>query len=520
MLSQSAKAKAKHHKHYYERVSLRLKEPNAAIRNYKYTPPYTTPLGLTTAHTERDTLRDTKDIRDTSVEENSINSNSTSTSSASNYTIKIYNRLEGRWENHPPDHIHQRKKHEDFIKEEAKRLSLEPHQSHTTDDFERGYFLQYHRLRVYTHDTDSSFTSSKIYSTSTDNTSSYYDSSVTAEKLNSEYTPYLWESSNPNYWPDSEQTSPPIELEFDSDGDFPPPEHKQTKRLTPSHFTTNDYSTQNEYYYSNLPACFDSLPDPDTGLYNEDYLRYINDIDYGIHPYTRRSGLYIPHTTENTQVHPTSPSSSLHSTEHRSQVDEDEYHARLGRRIYASNHPSDSDNEYFHCEHYEEEVPSTYIRKTPTNEFPLTTSTTQPAQHTPESRITTTSTTRITSTDTGINPLPTLRNRQYLPLAAARKSLLDPTTIERHVIKTPCFSHPGRFKTAHLRATKCISFKTTSARTTVATTKDTTTPSTYVLTGKRKRKRNYKRDHGNDTPSSDSSSDKSTPPAPKRDPDA
>ena len=101
MLSRSAKAKAKQHKHYYERVSLRLKEPNAAIRNYKYTPPYTTPLGLTTTHTERDNLRDTKDIKDTSLEENSINSNSTSTSSASNYTIKIYNRLEGRWGNRP-----------------------------------------------------------------------------------------------------------------------------------------------------------------------------------------------------------------------------------------------------------------------------------------------------------------------------------------------------------------------------------------------------------------------------------
>jgi hypothetical protein len=520
MLSRSTKSKAKQHKHYYERVSLRSKEPNAYIRNYKYTPPYTEPLGLTTPHTtERDTLRDTKDIRNTSSEDYSINSNSTS--SASNYTIKIYNRLEGRWENHPPNPFHQRKKYEEFIIEEGKRLAQEPHQSHTTDEFERAYFLQYHRLQVYNYDTDSSFNTSKIYSTSTCNTSSYYDSSVTTEHLNSEYSPYLWESSNPNYWPDSEQTSPPIELEFDSDGDFPPPEHKQTKRLTPPHFTTTDYSTQNEYYYSNLPACFDSLPDPDTGLYNEDYLRYINDIDYGIHPYTRRSGLYIPHTTENTQVHPTSPSSSLHSTE---PVDEDEYLAKLGRRIYASNHPSDSDNEFFHCEHYEEEVPSTYIRKNPINELPLTTSTENRTihntQHTSEPHITTTSTTRITSSDTRINPLPTPGYRQHLPLPAARKSNYDNRYPVRHVIKTPCFTHSGRYKTAHLRATKCTSFKTTSALKTVATTKDTSTPSTYVRTSKHKRKRNYKRDHGNDTSSSDSSSDKSTPPVIKRDPNA
>ena len=171
-----------------------------------------------------------------------------------------------------------------------------------------------------------------------------------------------------------------------------------------------------------------------------------------------------------------------------------------------------------------------------TSTFPLTEKTSESAphqQHAPEPRVTTT-TTRITTTETRphsgrINPLPTFGNRQYLPILAARKSAYDSGAPVRHVIKTPVLNRPGLYKTAHLRSNKCVSLKTTRtntplltrARTSLGTTPDTTVPPTYTTPTKRRKYRHTnRRVLANNDSSSDSSLITQQPPRSKRDPNA
>ena len=90
----------------------------------------------------------------------------------------------------------------------------------------------------------------------------------------------------------------------------------------------------------------------------------------------------------------------------------------------------------------------------------------------------------MTTTETGphpgsISPLPTIGNRQHLPLLAVRISNYDSGA--RHVIKTPTYR----------RGAKCVSFKTTSTRiplqTRARTSPDTTAASsTHTAPTKRK----------------------------------
>ena len=410
---------------------------------------------------------------------------------------------------------------------------------------ERPYYIEYHRLRVYNNDTDSSFT---LHSTSSDTTNFSYDSTSEDNKLNSEHIAQLFQGSNPNYWPDyGHHSHQPIELEYDSDGDFPLTEYPRsgTTLTRASQSPTAAYDTQDEHYTPNLPSYYDNTLDPATGNYNPDYLLHLTDLDYGLIPLTRRMRLSRP-TPYNTNVNSSSSSStSVDSTERRSREYDDYIHSdpptlddTLDPVTFRYNH-----HHWRSINGHTTAPSSAYTRPTPLNTFPLTTSTfpltektsesAPHQQHAPEPRITTT-TTRITTTETRpysgrINPLPTFGNRQYLPILAARKSAYDSGAPVRHVIKTPVLNRPGTYKTAHLRSNKCVSLKTTRAntplltrsRTSLGTTPDTTELTTYATpTKRRKYKHTNRRALANGDSSSDSSSITQQLPGSKRDPNA
>ena len=63
------------------------------------------------------------------------------------YTVRLYNRLEGRWENPRPNSILQPQAFEEWEDSEEERLFTEPHASHPI--LARPHYVEYHRLRVY-----------------------------------------------------------------------------------------------------------------------------------------------------------------------------------------------------------------------------------------------------------------------------------------------------------------------------------------------------------------------------------
>ena len=523
MLRNSSRYKQRKQNRQYERIRLNLLAPEANILPYQFIRPSPEPLGLdeTVPSTDYEQARSTLNIYNTTTPTNAIdwsdrnspstNNEDTSDGSVSVYTIKMYNRLEGRWETRRPNHIQQPQRFSLWQDSERERLSTEPHPSHPTTD--RPYYVEYHRLRVYNNESDSSF---NLSSTSSDTTTfTSYDSTDEDNKLNSEHIAQLFQGSNPNYWPDyGHHSHQSLELEYDSVGDFPLTEYSRsgTTLTRASQSPTADYATQDEYYTPNLPACYDNTRDTITGAHNPTYLQHINDITYGV--------LALPRTRRNhpapTPPSTSSSSTSVDSTDRRSRDDEyisdpPELDATLDPVTFRYN------PHYWRSINGHTTAPS---RPTPLSVFPLTTSTfplskttSDPApltQHAQEPRITTT-TSRITTTETrphtgSINPLPTFVYRQHLPLLAARKSTYDSGTHVRHVIKTPAFGHPGKYKTAHLRATKCVSFKTTRphtllhtrSRSSVGATPDTTASSTYgTPTKRRKYKHTIRRTHAN-----------------------
>ena len=119
--------------------------------------------------------------------------------------MRLYNRLEGRWENPRPNSILYPQEFEEWEELEDERLFTEPHAPHPI--LARPHYVEYHRLRVYNNDSDSSFT---LHSTSSDTTTFSYDSTSEDNKLNSEHIAQLFEGSNPNYWPDYGTQFPPV----------------------------------------------------------------------------------------------------------------------------------------------------------------------------------------------------------------------------------------------------------------------------------------------------------------------
>ena len=555
MLRNSSRYKQRKQHRYNERFKLQLIATGGPILPYHYTRPSTDPLGIDATAvntTDYDNIRSTSpicDITPRTIASDGIHYNSSSdytsdgSSSISVYTVRLYNRLEGRWENPRPNSILYPQAFEEWADLEDERLFTETHGPHSI--LERPHYVEYHRLRVYTNDSDSSFT---LHSTSSDTTTFSFDSTNEDNRLNNEYISQLFEGSNPNYWPDyGTHFQQRIELEYDSDGDFPFPVYpsKGKTATSSSQSPTAGYATQDDYSTPNLSSHYQNTKDPVTGREIPYSAPSLWDLNYSLLPITRLlrpEHLVTQTTTNETTVHSTSSSSStsVDLTELRLREYEDHIYSdpptlddTLDPVTFRYNHHHwRSINGHTTAPSYAYTHPTLLTTST----FPLTEKTSESAphqQHAPEPRVTTT-TTRITTTETRphssrINPLPTFGTRQYLPILAARKSTYDSGAPVRHVIKTPVLNRPGLYKTAHLRSNKCVSLKTTRtntplltrARTSSGATPDTTVPPTYTTPTKRRKYRHTnRRVLENNASSSDSSLPTQQPSRSKRDPNA
>ena len=249
MLRQRERIKLRKQNRYYERLSLEQQAPNERIPPYKYFRPSTEPLGINpTATTEYDTNRSTIDINTTTYYNS--NENDTSDDSISLYTIRLYNRLEGRWENRRPITSHQTDELEKYEQEEEERLSTEPHPIHNWS--KRAFYVEYHRQRIYTNDTDSSYIESDTSLTNSDTTDNNYNSTDTSTSNTSDSSSITCHEDPLRYYPDHDYNAGRrILFEFDSTGDFPQP-YSTSSTTTSSISTTPDYNTQeeidNDYY--------------------------------------------------------------------------------------------------------------------------------------------------------------------------------------------------------------------------------------------------------------------------------
>jgi hypothetical protein len=495
----STKQNKRRHNRNYERIRLELHSPSHGITPYQYIRPSTVPLGIEPPiPTQYDINRSTIRVYKTSSDSDNTRTNydkdtSDDDSSISEYTIRLYNRLEGRWEDRCPSAFHQPQKYQKFQEKEEARLSDEPHPVHSTE--ERPYYIEYHRLRKYTIDTDSSFIPSSS-TTSSDTTSNNDYSTVSEEALNSEYTSQFFEGSNPNYFPDWERYKNNLPsstaFEFDSDGDFPFQGYSSssTTSTSLSQSLTTGYATQEEYNDPNHHLTFDRTLNPITGRHNQYYWQHLNDTHQAL------TGTYLPKSTKAPLEYrpPSSRINTNNTNDTSSNSSDDEYYAKLGRSIYLQLHPSsDDDNEVYssYDSSYEEDNPK--VQSINNNNT------------VPETRITST-TTHVTTTETGTpttNPLPTLGSRYNLPLRAARKST------------HPVYAVP---RTNLLSASKQTARKSTvtqevhTVHRTVAVAPDTTTSAVHPT---KNLKRNWKKE-----PSDSDSSDIPYMPRFKRDPNA
>ena len=114
MLQNYSRSKQRKHHRYYERIRLSLIAPEATILPYQYIRPSTTPLGInaTETNTDYDNERSTSPVYNIPARTTNYNETSSDTSnedssdgSVSVYTVRLYNRLEGRWENPRPNSI-------------------------------------------------------------------------------------------------------------------------------------------------------------------------------------------------------------------------------------------------------------------------------------------------------------------------------------------------------------------------------------------------------------------------------
>ena len=159
MLRNSSRSSQRIQNRRNERFSLTLLAPEATILPYHYYRPSTDPLGITVnaATTDYDHIRSTTPICNITATTTELNENDSNTSydessdgSASVYTVRLYNRLEGRWENPRPNSILYPQAFEEWEELEDERLFTEPHAPHPI--LARPHYVEYHRLRVYNND--------------------------------------------------------------------------------------------------------------------------------------------------------------------------------------------------------------------------------------------------------------------------------------------------------------------------------------------------------------------------------
>ena len=375
MLRRNDRARARRYNRQYERLSLERQAPNERIPPHRYTRPYTVPLGFTTQPpTEYDISRSTIPLRHPSSSSSSNNStDSNETSSVSVYTVRLYNRLEGRWENPRPLPFPELPEYRRYQEEEAARLLAEPHPIH--NDYHRSFYVEYHRLRYYNNSTDSSYNNNNG-NTSSDTTDIDDSTTKSTDTDTHSFSSKLTEESNKLlYWPDHDYNEgPTIEFEIDSDGEFPLSEYSISTAPSIQHFhnTPVGYATQDEEYVYQPPRLdpFDDSIDPVTGRYNSAYWHHLHH-GTGNHPGRERP--YIPQN----KPRPTSPPSP----------------PLPAAVTYTTTRHSDT---------------TTRLPETVTS-------------------ITATTTERVTA-------LPTLGNRRDLPLLAARKSVarksVDPARLQ------------------------------------------------------------------------------------------
>jgi hypothetical protein len=346
---------------YYERLSLELQQ-NQDI------PPYTRPttelLGTPTT-TLQTHYNNNSENRVQSPTELSTDNNSNTSDSGSVYTIRVYNRLEGRWEEPRPLPLRPtfpyQPEYLQWKQREEERLSTEPHPTHP--DRLRPFYCEHHRLRVYDNDTDSSFSNTSTYnknkSDTTDSNESDYTSEPDSDSNFSDSSSITIGERVYQYWQDHDFNSGRIiDFEYDSTGDFPLANSSKSDSQSSHHQSTQSagYATQEpDYpYRTDDYAYFDDGIDPVTGRYNPTYWRHIDEI---------QGNLPVSTGTRNTTTtqHVSLPSSTIHSTV----------------------------------------VPPTRV---PSTEQPTRITTGHSSTH-------------------RINPLPTIGNRYHLPILAARKSV-------------------------------------------------------------------------------------------------
>ena len=416
----------KTNRYYYERLSLE-QQGNQDI------PPYTRPttelLGTSTATLQTHYNNNSENNLQPTVESPTDNNYDTS-DSGSIYTIRVYNRLEGRWEEPRPLPLRPifpyRPEYLQWKQREEERLSTEPHPTHS--DWHRPFYCEYHRLRVYNNDTDSSFTDPSIYneneSDTTDINESNYTSEPDSDSNFSDCSSITLEERVYQYWPDHDYNSGRIiEFEYDSTGDFPLAYSSKSDSQS-SHYSSTPsagYATQEPEYPHRTDDydLFNEGVDPVTGRYNSTYWRYINE------PPTTSTSRRNNNTTQRTSLSaPTFNSTVLPPIR----------------------------------------VPSTE----------------QP--------------TRITTNNTSthrINPLPTIGNRYHLPILAARKSVDNaiPSLPRYNLFNRPVLRTSTGRKTI---ARKSVTRKETTITRAVAQP-DTTNSNSFVRTKKitKKNKRVY-----------------------------
>lgn len=345
MLSKRERYSKRVNNRYFERQSLIRQTPYEDIPPYIYQRPTTVPLGITTEPpSEYDINKSTIEIRKAQPNYDEIkeatSSDETSDDSISDCTIRLYNRLEGRWELPEPQPYHPQAVFDQYYQEEDARLNTEHHQVH--NEYERNSYVEYHRLQVYNYDSsDSSFNTSNINDTESDTTDISYDSTDSNNTYTSECTPITWLSRRRLYWPDHNyNTGPGIDFEIDSTGDFPISycTTSITTTTSPSQNRSAGYATQpeednNHYgpgdrniYIPRPPDIYDDGIDPVTGRYNSAYWRHVQltsgDLPTRVQP-TTNSNITVPGTqttstttrvtTTETGTRPTNPLPSLGS---------------------------------------------------------------------------------------------------------------------------------------------------------------------------------------------------------------
>ena len=291
-------------KGYYECLSLE-QQGNYDIPPYK--PPSTEILGIKDPSPQDNDKSNDRDNYSSTSSEASTDSSIYTTDSGSLYTIRIYNRLEGRWEEPKPLPLYTAyppsPRYEQWRQQEEIRHASEPHPTH--NNYHRPFYCEYHQLRVYNNDTDSPFGNYSDNSESTSDTStSVNDNNTESNESSSGDSSSLTTRSNKlQYYPDHiYTTSHNFSFEFDSDGDFPL-SNSTISSPTSSHCSSyqyTGYATQNEELLDVDPIlcpCWD----PVRGRWNKEYWHHINDTSHQLQGVHLPSSSLHPRTQDTTE---------------------------------------------------------------------------------------------------------------------------------------------------------------------------------------------------------------------------